>query len=195
MTTVLKTRDCEACEAPLQNQKRFCSRTCRDSAVRQGALEECAYCGIFFHVPPSHLGRVRFCSPDCRTKGKATLLDCRECGSAFRVKPYRKEVAKYCSTACKNTAQDFGITPEHKRIRLSSEYAEWRTAVFRRDNYTCQECGVRGGYLEADHIKPFAVFVELRFEVDNGRTLCSPCHRLTPTYGGRTRQSAFVKGY
>ena len=37
--------------------------------------------------------------------------------------------------------------------------------------------------LEVDHIKRFSVFVELRFTVDNGRTLCAPCHRKTKTYG------------
>lgn len=28
-------------------------------------------------------------------------------------------------------------------------------------------------------------FPELCYELDNGRTLCKPCHKLTPTYGGK----------
>ena len=40
-------------------------------------------------------------------------------------------------------------------------------------------CLVRGNYLEADHIKPWAYFPDLRFELDNGRTLCRPCHDTT----------------
>lgn len=78
-----------------------------------------------------------------------------------------------------------GRTPEVKRIRTSLEYKLWREAVFTRDNWTCQECGARGVYLNADHIKPFSQFPELRFDINNGKTLCVPCHKKTPTYMGR----------
>lgn len=71
-----------------------------------------------------------------------------------------------------------GITPENMRIRQSLEYKLWRTAVFERDNYTCVECGdSTSGNLEADHIKPFCRYPELRLEVSNGRTFCKSCHR------------------
>ena len=75
-----------------------------------------------------------------------------------------------------------GITPINMKIRQSKEYKDWRVAVFARDNYTCQECGSRGVTLHADHIKPFAYYPELRLVIENGRTLCVPCHQKTPTY-------------
>ena len=75
-----------------------------------------------------------------------------------------------------------GKTKETQRLRATIKYKNWRTAVFQRDNYTCQHCGQRGGYLEADHIKQFAFFPELRFIIDNGRTLCKDCHKKTDTY-------------
>lgn len=75
-----------------------------------------------------------------------------------------------------------GITPINKAIRTSLEYKMWRRAVFERDDYTCVLCGERGVELNADHIKPFAYFPELRFELSNGRTLCVPCHKETDTY-------------
>lgn len=78
-----------------------------------------------------------------------------------------------------------GRTPENVKIRHSSEYRDWRIAVFRRDNYTCQECGNHGVKLNADHIKPFAYYPELRLVIENGRTLCIPCHEKTETFKGR----------
>lgn len=75
-----------------------------------------------------------------------------------------------------------GVTSANKVVRRSMQYRIWRTAVFERDDYTCQMCRVRGVEIHADHIKPFAFFPELRLEVSNGRTLCVPCHQKTPTY-------------
>jgi hypothetical protein len=72
---------------------------------------------------------------------------------------------------------------EQQLIRASLEYRLWRKSVFERDNYTCIWCGIRGGELQADHIKPFALFPELRLAIDNGRTLCRSCHLTTDTWG------------
>lgn len=82
-----------------------------------------------------------------------------------------------------NTNWKGGITPLNEKTRKSVEYKKWRDLVFRRDDYTCQKCGKRGGDLEADHDLPFSLFPDLRFEVLNGQTLCKKCHRETPTYG------------
>ena len=74
-----------------------------------------------------------------------------------------------------------GVTPEHIKIRNSQETAEWRSAVFERDDYRCKDCGAKCGegvdvHLHAHHIKGFAECPEFRFDVDNGLTLCRPCH-------------------
>ncbi len=80
-----------------------------------------------------------------------------------------------------------GVTHIYKVIRKSVEYKLWRTAVFTRDNFTCIWCGTKDKTIKADHIKRFADYPELRFAIDNGRTLCDKCHRTTDTYGNRTQ--------
>ena len=70
-----------------------------------------------------------------------------------------------------------GISPLNTRIRLSVESKLWRQEVFERDKYTCKKCGKIGGELESHHIKSFAKYPKLRFEVSNGETLCKNCHR------------------
>lgn len=77
-----------------------------------------------------------------------------------------------------------GITPANKKFRASEEYVNWRKSVFERDQFTCQFCGQVGGSLHVDHIKPFALFPDLRTDLSNGRTLCVDCHRQTDTWGG-----------
>lgn len=76
-----------------------------------------------------------------------------------------------------------GISPLNLIIRGSARYKEWRIAVFERDNYTCKKCSSNKN-LEADHIRPFANFPELRFDVNNGRTLCDDCHKQI-TFGDK----------
>ena len=58
------------------------------------------------------------------------------------------------------------------------EYKEWRTAVFKRDNFHCQQCTSTTNEIQAHHIKLWSRFKELRFDVDNGITLCVQCHKL-----------------
>lgn len=98
----------------------------------------------------------------------------------------------------KNFLWKGGITPINQKIRMSFEYKLWREAVFKRDNWTCVWCGAiskkeNSVILNADHIKPFAYYPELRFAIDNGRTLCVPCHKTTDTYANRAKQNLIGK--
>ncbi len=78
----------------------------------------------------------------------------------------------------KNPNWKGGITSENHRLRTSTEYRQWRKAVFERDGYTCQLCGdSRRGSLNAHHISSWAEYLERRYDVGNGKTLCEKCHR------------------
>jgi hypothetical protein len=87
-----------------------------------------------------------------------------------------------------------GITSLNESIRKSLEYRKWRESVFERDNYQCVLGGKEhGSELRADHIKPFALYPDLRFVLENGRTLCESCHRKTDTYGFKTNSKIIEK--
>ena len=68
-----------------------------------------------------------------------------------------------------------GITPINEKIRTSIEYDNWRKNVYKRDKYSCQICGKKKDIV-AHHIKAFADYPDLRFNVENGITLCRSCH-------------------
>lgn len=71
----------------------------------------------------------------------------------------------------------FAVTEQHM-ARNNTYYKEWKNKVFKRDNYTCQCCGKRGGNLNAHHLYNFAEYEDLRYEVDNGITFCERCHLI-----------------
>lgn len=94
----------------------------------------------------------------------------------------------YGKNARRNEKHPMWVKDRSKlKSRPLSEGREWRIKVFIRDNYTCQECGARNGNgkridLQAHHIKPYAIFPKLRFDINNGITLCLDCHKQTETY-------------
>lgn len=113
--------------------------------------------------------------------GKSNKGNKRPDLSEFNIK-YWKHKPRPDRSGEKSNLWKGGVQKANAKIRKSIEYKIWREAVFERDNYTCIWCGQRGGRLQADHIKPFAYYPELRFAIDNGRTLCINCHKTTDTY-------------
>lgn len=75
----------------------------------------------------------------------------------------------------KNPAWKGGVRDKNhiERRRFQKEVQK---TVFERDNYTCQVCDQRGGDLQVDHIQSWTEYVDLRFDIDNCRTLCVKCH-------------------
>ncbi len=87
----------------------------------------------------------------------------------------------------KNPNWKGGIYPKHMLIRQSIENRNWIKQIFERDKYTCQECGKVGGFLNAHHIKQFAYYPTLRFDLSNGITLCRECHNKPGRHERKTK--------
>lgn len=113
--------------------------------------------------------------PEVRAKTEATCL--KKYGVKNYVELFKGKYRKENSPNWKGGA-------EYSRVERSTfEYREWRSAVFGRDHYTCCRCGDRNGNghmveLHAHHIKNWKDNEDLRYDVDNGITLCFDCHML-----------------
>ena len=57
-------------------------------------------------------------------------------------------------------------------------YKQFRLQVLKRDRFTCKMCKVKGRKvrLNVHHIMKWASAASLRYDVDNGITLCRKCH-------------------
>src|ERR1035437_3593139 len=81
----------------------------------------------------------------------------------------------------KETKEDLEI------IRRSKNYRNWRKSVVERDKHTCQKCGATNAILHVHHIKDFNSYPDLRFNIDNGKTLCISCHMKEDNFDGLRR--------
>jgi hypothetical protein len=121
----------------------------------------------------SHLGKIAW------NRGKPWSKQIKE---KFRLshlgKHHTKETGLKMGLSRKGSNNPYwkgGITSADK-IEREKFVHTMQKRVFERDNYTCQFCGERGGYLQVDHIQSWAEYIELRFSMDNCRTLCMDCH-------------------
>jgi hypothetical protein len=84
-----------------------------------------------------------------------------------------------------------GVTLFRHGLRTCFEYRQWRSDIFTKDNFTCQECGQIGKRLHAHHIEAFSSIIqkyeittiqealecEELWNINNGITLCEKCHK------------------
>lgn len=198
-----QTKDCLICgqiitksvfesQVVWDTRRKFCSRACTAEAKRgRPQTVEANEKRRLWSLGRKHTpeAKAKFSGANCHL-WKGGFPKCVDCG---------QDMAKRTATRCRpcwyiwaqdehHPRWDGGKTTEAERIRKSQAYQEWRIQVFVRDDYTCQHCGIKGTALHADHIKPFAYFPELRLDVDNGQTLCVPCHKQTDTYLGKARR-------
>ena len=136
---------------------------------------------------------------------------CIDCGGP--IKDHYSKRCRECSDINRSGSGHWnwngGITPLNKIIRQMKESQEWRREIFKRDDYTCVKCNIRGEYVEAHHKKEFnEIFCEFLnkysqfspvedietlarlaityddfWDIDNGETLCHKCHNKTKRGG------------
>lgn len=140
----------------------------------------CEVCGVEYETTPSDKGR--YCSKACWSVRKPPKE--RECNYCHEIYLTRDIKSSYCSRQCvikdkkeKKRPRIIGDESTTKlRHILGVDLVEWRMSVYKRDNYTCQKCGKKGN-IQAHHIIPLVVDKSLALDINNGITLCIPCHQ------------------
>ena len=74
---------------------------------------------------------------------------------------------------------DVSLKQRSGNRRYGDERAiKWRNKVFKRDDYTCQLSGIRGGRICAHHIVAWSRSKTLRYRLNNGITILQRLHML-----------------
>lgn len=108
--------------------------------------------------------------------------------------PWNKGIKRPEMTGENHFAWKGGTYDKDRKLDMGRKnYREWRKSVFERDNYKCIWCGSTEN-LNADHILPYSLFPELRYEITNGRTLCEDCHKTTESYGNSKMRGGYSLG-
>ena len=195
-TTETPPKKCETCSEIFYKNKyttfkkwphrKFCSSKCslaKAQKDRIGTKLSKEWCE---KLSKAHMGQESW------NKGTKTKLNCFFCKKDFYPRNGKIKNVKFCSLQCSGKSQRFksryanrgenhhnwkgGVTNENEKIRRSVEYKKWRYEVLERDEHKCVNCGSEEN-IWVDHIKPFHLYVDLRFDVNNGRALCRDCDK------------------
>ena len=181
----------------------------------------CPECGSGFKRYPSQIRGVNFCTIQCKS---ASTIGVERPGLGEKIarklkgvkwsderkrniigrkpsygntgKKHSKETKQKISLANRRCeVEEFnGYTSSKNKLERLRFQREVQPTVFERDNYCCQECDQRGGRLQAAHILSWAEYPELRFNLDNCRTLCMACHYFE-TFGRELPEDVTTWGH
>jgi len=185
----------------LKNQKDYNRRNPGKSGRHKRVYVECKRCGSDVKRWTSNIkiwnGLCRKCSydtPEAKAKlRKSGLATIEKYGGKLPwASQWGRDRPVLDSKGSNNGNWKGGINLLNNRIRSSDEYKNWRSAVYNRDNFTCQICGMRSrGNIVAHHKIPFVEIIKESkvsnftdalecsaiWDVENGLTLCESCHK------------------
>lgn len=158
----------------------------------------CPICNKTFYIRLCKAEQRKFCSRECYKKsvygeGNPSYKnakrekDCEYCGKEFSYFPSVRKDAKFCSRSCLAKSR-LGENASNWKGGHKQYYGNnWifkREKARQRDNYTCQNCGIKekdlGRELDVHHIKPFDVCENYQEanNINNLMSLCYSCHHI-----------------
>jgi len=181
--------------------KVHCSRRCQSKAAR--AWTTCPQCGkeFWYHRSWPRKYCSRKCNAAVNAKNNLGIIElppmfCEECGKEITGKKCYK--SRFCSLHCFGKWQSKHKTgPNHPSYKggydpyYGPNWRQQRRNARRRDDYTCQRCGITEAEterrLDVHHIIPFREFGIERYKeankISNLISLCSVCHKTVEHNG------------
>lgn len=156
---IIADNECVGCGKTIRIFRKYCSQKCYKEHV-----DPCQF------LPESVAGED---NPNWQG-GKPRCEDCNKILSSYNSKWCRDHWKNHMSG--ENSPKWKGGITHLDRLERVKFRSKVQKLVFERDDYTCQMCKKRGVALQVDHIQSWAEYVELRFDINNCRTLCMDCH-------------------
>lgn len=187
------------------DKMKFCSRKCYWTSPHKKIStvdKVCPECNQTFSRKPKESvkqwDKKKFCSFHCN--GKATLRGHKvwnkgiklsseqayRCGNAMRGKKHRLEtliimkeraLRKEKHPLWIKDRNELKRSGQSNKDRRSSAYVLWRKDVLERDKWKCRIIdGNCEGKIEVHHILSYTEYPKLRYEINNGITLCKKHH-------------------
>lgn len=188
----------------------FCCRSCK-TAWQQGQEKPdqvkgywylCECCGKPVWRTPATLREHVFCSIECTNQAPHNRpinkinVPCAACGKILQRFPSRliRSENMFCNRQCHAAWKKETMIGANNRLwkggKIDEEHygPQWiiiREIIRKRDNYTCQRCGIHqdslSKALSVHHIVPFRLFypdhIDAAHHQSNLVSLCQSCHR------------------
>jgi hypothetical protein len=157
--------------------------------IKTGKEIECKQCFVLFYVAPYLLksGERKFCSRECSSKGKIMknlfqkghkdLVPQSARGHSEETREKMK-VANSAKSWKTTGSRNYRWIADRTKVKLDTErggplHKQWSRSVKNRDGWICKiSNGDCSGQVVAHHILSWREYEELRYEVNNGITLC-----------------------
>lgn len=205
----------------------FCNDVCKGTywgkqtkpskTKKQKIIKNCIFCNKLYSAKTEN---SKFCSQSCRAKMNMKLNDeklygnsrhnipCLNCGINMIITDGNLDTMNFCSAECMGnyysefelfSGENSGTWGGGKIENKGKNWGHQRNKARKRDNYTCQKCGIEEKELNKElsvhHIIPFVVFTNYKKanSLDNLICVCEDCHRKI--HSGDNHPSKFKDTY
>jgi hypothetical protein len=173
----------------------FCSRACHYAGRSSGATQRIVT-KPYTYTPEGKAALIESARMPKGERAPRVHTTCRNCGTPVKriASDAKRKPPQFCSVACIGAFQRGERNPAWRGGYRPYYGPDWRPLqrdARKRDNYTCQRCGVTqrelGRQLDVHHIRPVSSFVDPNDAntIDNVTTLCHSCHMAAEWEAGQ----------